>query len=150
MFTVGSIIKFTPFYFKNGNTAKTKYMLIVANNNDKVIVNVLTTSQDNVPNDWKSDSNCNYDDSRGLHYYLFKKNEIITECEFCFNLDTYILAEHIEINKISYYDGIYNYEKDVVVLGTLKQDILNNFIECLIKNQTITRKFRKALTLSES
>ena len=49
MFQEGSIIYFTPFYFKNGNTAKPKYFVVLKNQDDQNLLASLPTRKDNIP-----------------------------------------------------------------------------------------------------
>lgn len=50
MFEEGNIIYFDPFYFKNGNTAKSKYFIVLKNVKDSnTILASLPTRRDSIP-----------------------------------------------------------------------------------------------------
>jgi hypothetical protein len=49
VFTEGSILFFDPFYFRNGNTAKAKFFIVLRVLDDKVVLATLPSSQDYVP-----------------------------------------------------------------------------------------------------
>ena len=49
MFQEGHIIYFDPFYFKNGNTAKSKYFLILKCEENRNIIASLPTRKDSIP-----------------------------------------------------------------------------------------------------
>ena len=49
MFETGTIIYFAPFYFKNGNTAKPKYFVVLKNIENKSVIASLPTRKDSIP-----------------------------------------------------------------------------------------------------
>ena len=49
MLEEGNIIRFNPFYFKNGNTAKPKYFLVVKKTGNDTIIASLPTRKDTIP-----------------------------------------------------------------------------------------------------
>lgn len=49
MYLKSNIIYFNPFYFKNGNTSKDKYFVVLNNDNDKIILASLPTRKDHIP-----------------------------------------------------------------------------------------------------
>jgi hypothetical protein len=53
VFEEGNIIYFDPFYFKNGNTAKPKYFVVLKNFNKNSILASLPTRKDTIPNIYK-------------------------------------------------------------------------------------------------
>lgn len=49
MLSEGNIIYFSPFYFKNGNTSKNKYFLVLKYIENDIVIASLPTRKDSVP-----------------------------------------------------------------------------------------------------
>lgn len=58
MFSERDIIYFDPFYFKNGNTAKPKYFVVLKNIDNKKLIASLPTRTASIPRDMYVEDGC--------------------------------------------------------------------------------------------
>ena len=101
MFLPRQIIYFNSFQFKNGNTSKTKYFIVLANSNDDIIIASLPTRTNTVPSFVTVDHGCINIDERCYNSYLFKKDQVIGENGFSFDMSTFIYGDQVEDYKCS-------------------------------------------------
>jgi hypothetical protein len=96
MFKEGSIIYFDPFYFKNGNTAKPKYFVVLKNQADFTILAALPTRTDSVPKNEEIANGCIELPLINLNCFVFSNDIIITDCGKTFDFKTHIYGHQIE------------------------------------------------------
>ncbi|GHT44118.1 hypothetical protein AGMMS49965_19190 [Bacteroidia bacterium] len=147
MYTAGSILYFTPFFFKNGNQPKNKYFIVLESYSDDLIVASLPTSQDHVPNHLAKKHGCIEDAKSNFNCYYFEKEKKISKNnEFGFPLDTYIYGEQVDVMNKSLLNSQYQTEnKDYVKLCNLSINEFNSIIECLANSSSVKRKIKKLL-----
>jgi len=117
MFKEGTIIYFDPFYFKNGNTAKPKYFVVLKNQADQNILASLPTRTYSIPQKEEIDNGCIELPSINLNRFVISDDIEVTECGKTFDFKTHIYGHQID-----------DYE-----------------IKCLKNSKSVKRKYRKIL-----
>ncbi|GAP72210.1 hypothetical protein [Candidatus Symbiothrix dinenymphae] len=149
MYTAGSILYFTPFFFKNGNTPKNKYFIVLGGSGDDLIVASLPTSKDHTPNYLPKKHGCIEDATSNFNCYYFEKGVVISECNtFAFPLDTYIYGEQVDVMSKSLLSSRYQIEnKDYIKLSNLSAKEFDLIRACLINSASVKRKIKRYLTM---
>ncbi|MDL2222107.1 hypothetical protein LJC35_06100, partial [Parabacteroides sp. OttesenSCG-928-N08] len=121
MYSPGQILYFTPYYFPNGNPSKNKYFVVLAYDNQSLIVGSLPTSKDHIPPSLPKEHGCIHNETMQIGCYFFESNRIISECgTFSFPLDTYLYAEQVDLFDLNKLNEIYQTEDvDYQILGKL-------------------------------
>lgn len=146
MFASGKIIYFDPFYFKNGNTAKPKYLIILKLVNNQTIVASLPTRGNHAPQLINKIHGCINVDDRCFNCYAIEKGRIICTNGFAFQLPTFIYGNEIEDYELSIFEEIYlKDERCCKEVGLLLDTEFNALIECVLNSSTTKRKIKKLL-----
>ncbi|PWH84750.1 hypothetical protein [Brumimicrobium oceani] len=146
MFKEGIIIYFDPFYFKNGNTAKPKYFVVLKNQNEQNILASLPTRKDSIPQKEEIDNGCIELPSINLNCFVISNKIEITKCGKTFDFKTHIYGHQIESYKTAFLKEIYPIENaDYEIWGEMKKEIFTSLIECLKNSKSVKRKYRKML-----
>lgn len=146
MFSPGQIIYFNEFFFKNGNTSKPKYFIVLKNINQEIIIASLPTRTNlaaslvNVPH------GCVNFDERCFNCYVFEANKPIGKNNFSFPMTTYLYGDEVEDYQVELIEDVYKIEGiDYEIMDTLKTEEYNNIIDCLLKSGSVKRKIKKYL-----
>lgn len=146
MFKEGTIIYFDPFYFKNGNTAKPKYFVVLKNQADQNILASLPTRTDSIPQKEEIDNGCIELPSINLNCFVISDDIEVTECGKTFDFKTHIYGHQIDVYEIEFLKEIYPLENtDYEIWGEMKNEIFLSLIECLKNSKSVKRKYRKIL-----
>ena len=146
MFKEGTIIYFDPFYFKNGNTAKPKYFVVLKNQADQNILASLPTRTDSIPQKEEIDNGCIELPSINLNCFVISDDIEVTECCKTFDFKTHIYGHQIDVYEIEFLKEIYPLENtDYEIWGEMKNEIFLSLIECLKNSKSVKRKYRKIL-----
>lgn len=146
MFIEGTIIYFDPFYFKNGNTAKPKYFVILKNKDGQNIIASLPTRTDNIPKKDEIESGCIELPEINFNCYVISKTQVVTDCGKTFDFKTHIYGHQLDDYTIEYLKEIYpNENSDYQIWGKMKDEIFNSLIDCLKKSKSVKRKYKKIL-----
>ena len=146
MFEEGQIIYFDPFYFKNGNTAKPKYFVVLKINDGDSILASLPTRRDNIPAANEIDMGCVELPDIILNCFVLRANTPITECNKTFTFQTHIYGHQLDEYSIQSMLEIYPIEdSDYSIWGKLKQNIYDELIQCLANSKSVKRKYKKLL-----
>ena len=144
MYSQGVIFYFTPFYFKDGNPCKPKYLIVLVNNNGENIVVSLPTRKDSLPSQISLNHGCINDNSISVNCYHFKKEEKICDNGFSFPIDTFIYGYSVDLWEITLLDEIYKTEGiDYEIMGTLTESEYQSIIKCFANSTSVKGKFRK-------
>lgn len=147
MFEEGTIIYFDPFYFKNGNTAKPKYFIVLKayNNNSNIIASLPTRSR-TIPAYLNIDFGCLNDSEINLDCFIIKSNTEITECHKSFPFTTYIYGHQIDDYSIDILKENYQNEGiDYIIFGKMKIVLFDKLIACLKNSNSIKNKYKRIL-----
>lgn len=78
MFENGNIIYSDPFYFKNGNSAKPKYFVVIKNIQNSSVLASLPTRTDNIPEKTEIGSDCIELPNINFNCYVISKEIEVT------------------------------------------------------------------------
>jgi hypothetical protein len=144
VFQPGQVIYFNEFYFKNGNTAKPKYLIILGRFNDKVIVASLPTSKNNAPSLINTSHGCINIDDRLFNCYAFQPGCVICENGFSFALPTFIYGNQVEDYDIETLEAVYKIQGvDYEEMGVLKQSEYRAILDCIINSAATKRGIKR-------
>ncbi len=146
MLIEGNIIYFDPFYFKNGNTAKPKYFVVLKIIDTKSILASLPTRKNLIPfsNDLKE--GCIELPEINLNCFVFKENIPITTCEKSFQFNTFIYGHQLDDYEIDLLNENHPNEGiDYEVWGKMKNEIFIELINCLKNSKSIKHKYKRKL-----
>lgn len=143
MFTVGKILYFKPFVFKNGAQPKNKYFIVLKNTDSETILASLPTSGDHVPVIHLKDEGCIEVKSSQISCFVISPNIPVTKCGKCLELPTFIYASQLDTYNVDELKSRYPIEKvDYEVYGEMNQRIFNSLILCLKNANTLKRKYK--------
>lgn len=146
MFDERTIIYFDPFYFKNGNTPKPKYFLVLKNQDNKNILASLPTRKDSIPKKEEIDHGCIELPFINLNCYVISNDIKVTDCGKCFDFKTHIYGHQIEDYDVMFLEEVYPLENtDYEIWGKMKNELFLLLIECLKNSKSVKRKYRKIL-----
>jgi len=146
MFEEGTIIYFDPFYFKNGNSAKPKYFVVLKNQDEQNILASLPTRKDSIPQKEEIENGCIELPTINLNCFVISNNIEVTQCGKKFDFKTHIYGHQIDEYEIQFLQEIYPLENaDYEVWGKMKSKLFTSLIDCLRKSKSIKRKYRKIL-----
>lgn len=143
----GQIIYFTPFYFKNGNTAKNKYFIVLKNYRGKTILASLPTRRDNIPTKDTPDHGCVELPEINLNCFVFSPEIEITTNHKHFDFPTHIYGHQLDTFSLDILDETYNIETvDYEVWGVMKPKLFKSLVDCLKNSHTVKRKYKRLLS----
>ena len=146
MFTQGQIFYFTPFYFKNGNSSKNKFFIVLKNSETNVIVASLPTSVNNAPSLIDKLFGCINHEDRCFNCYSFEPNKIITDNGFAFSKPTFLYGNEVDIYQIDMLESVYQIENiDYEIIGMLTPQAYQEIYSCLKNSNSIKRGIKKLL-----
>lgn len=146
MFEEGTIIYFDPFYFKNGNSAKPKYFLVLKNIFGENILASLPTRKDSIPQKDEIEDGCIELPDINLNCFVISDKIAVTECGKKFDFKTHIYGHQVDVYEIVYLEENYPFEgTDYEIWGKMKDSLFISLIDCLKNSKSIKRKFRKML-----
>jgi len=147
VFSEGQIIYFSPFYFKNGNTSKNKYFVVLKNIDDKIILASLPTRTNKIPSFINSAHGCINLDDRCFNCYLFEAGRPICDNGFCFDLHTFIYGSEVEDYELEILKSVYGIEGvDYEISGKLILKELTELRKCLMESASVKRKIKRLLS----
>lgn len=147
MFSEGQIVYFSPFYFKNGNTSKNKYFVVLRNLNDKTILASLPTRTNKLPSFITTTHGCINIDERCFNCYLFEAGKPICDNGFYFDLHTFIYGNEVEDYEVEILKSVYGIEGvDFEVVGKLLSNELSALIKCLMESTSVKRRIKRLLS----
>lgn len=149
MFAPGDIVYFSPFYFKNGNTAKNKYFVVLKNIDHKILLAILPTRRDSIPQQISVKCGCVEAPERRLNCFVLAPNIEVTLCGKSFDFTTYLYGSQIDEYDTNLMREIYPIQgKDYILWGKMKPNIFANIIDCFSKSSEVKHKYKRALSSS--
>ena len=135
-----------PFFFKNGNTSKNKYFIVLKNIDDKIIIASLPTRSNKSPALINAAHGCINHDDRLFNCYIFESNRVIADNGFCFDMNTYVYGNEVEDYETAILSSIYAIEGvDYEIVGRLREDEYNNLYNCILNSSSTKRKIKRLL-----
>ena len=146
MFSPGQIIYFNEFHFKNGNTPKAKYFIVLANVNEEILVASLPTRTNLAASLIDKPHGCVNIDDRCFNCYVLEKDRVVGKNGFSFPLPTYVYGDQVEDYQIELMQDIYKIKGiDYDILDTLTDAELTSLVNCIKNSSTVKRKIKKLL-----
>lgn len=145
MFNPGEILYFDPFYFKNGNTAKRKYFIVLGVFEGKLVIASLPTRTNRVPRHIQVEPGCLNDIEGCFNCYHFAAGQIICENGFSFPIDTFLYGDEVEDYDLVILSDNYVPDVDFQIEGKLVDKEFQNLIDCLKASTSLKRKIRRYL-----
>lgn len=146
MYSEGNIIYFNPFYFKNGNTSKEKYFVVLKTTEGEAILASLPTRKDSIPDKDVVENGCIELPDINMNCFVISPNIEVTECGKHFDFKTHLYGHEIDSYETKLMLEIYQIEgTDYVIWGKMKNDIFSSLIDCFRNSQSVKRKFRRFL-----
>lgn len=148
MFAEGDILYFSPFYFKNGNTPKNKYLVVLKNIGSVSIFAILPTSKDSIPNNLTNDKSYGCIECKDINFncFVFTPKIEVTECGKRFEFQTHLYGYQIDDYNID--DMIKRYPivgKDFYIWGKMKPRLFSELKDCFRNSASVKRKYKKIL-----
>lgn len=126
-----NIILFDPFYFKNGNTPKPKYFVVLKKLINVSIIASLPTRKNSIPYKENIEGGCLELPDINLNCFIIPQNIEVTEGGKYFEFKTYLYGHQIEDYEISWLNVRYqNNGIDFEIWGRMKIEIFNELIQC--------------------
>ena len=146
MFSPGQIIYFNVFFFKNGNTPKAKYFIVLAYINEEIIVASLPTRTNLAASLIDKPHGCVNIDDRCFNCYVFEQDKVVGQNGFCFPLPTYVYGDQVEDYQVGLMQDIYKIEGiDYEILDTLTESEFTSLVDCIKNSTTVKRKIKRYL-----
>lgn len=147
MFKEGNIIYFDPFYFKNGNTAKPKYFVILKSYENHNLIASLPTRKDTIPKENVIENGCVEIPEINLNCFVISSTIEVTTCGKKFDFNTYLYGHQIDDYNIPLLTELYPNEGiDFIIWGKMKDNIFNNLLDCFKVSKTVKRKYKNILS----
>jgi hypothetical protein len=145
VYSPGKIIYFDPFYFKNGNTSKPKYFIVLKVIDSSIVLASLPTSKNHLPNTVKITHGCLEVKSGCINCYIFGANKIITKCGWAFELDTFMHGTQLDHYEVEMLESVYNSANDYIEVGELLDEEYRAILSCLISSDFVKNKYIRML-----
>jgi hypothetical protein len=145
VFLPGQILYFNSFQFKNGDTPKPKYFIVLARVKEAVIVASLPTRTNLVPSFVKTDHGCINIDERCYNSYLFEKHRVVGEKGFAFDMPTFIYGDQVEDYEQALFESNYMEGIDYVILDILVKKEFDAIIHCFRNSNSVRFKIKKMI-----
>ena len=121
MYQEGRLLKFSPFKFKNGNTPKPKFYVVLKHIGDGVMMASLPTSKDHIPADDVIPECCIDIPERQVNAFAFSPSTPVT-ATFRFPLPTFVYGEGVDEYEQSYLDAM---DAEVEDLGQIDSSLFS-------------------------
>jgi len=146
MFTEGEIIYFDPFYFKNGNTAKEKYCLILKTVGSKSIVASLPTRTDSIPVAHENETGCVELPEANLNCFVIAAGNPVTKDGDSFPFKTLLYGHEVEAYDLELMQEVYVIEgTDYVRWGQMLPKMFSEILDCFKNSKSVKRGVKKLL-----
>ncbi len=147
MFVERQVLYFRPFYFKNGDAPKNKFLVILKNIDGISIVASLPTKVNNAQTLINIPHGCVNIEERQLSCYIFEAGRPVCENGYAFKLPTHMYGDQIndyELKALTKGNTIKEgVEYDVV--GLLTQSEFNDIYKCLSENNSTKNRIKRLL-----
>jgi len=146
VFEAGNIIYFDPFFFKNGNTAKAKYFVILKTLENSSLIASLPTRKDSTPRNNSIDIGCIEIPELNFNCFVVPNSTVVTTCGKIFDFTTYLYGYQIDDYDINLLLEIYpNEGSDYSIWGKMKDDLFGQLIDCFKNSKAVKRNYKNLL-----
>ena len=141
MFEPGTLIYFTPFYFKNNAVPLNKFFVILHWDSNNGIIANLPTSQDHIPQFCTQESGCIELPGANFNCYCIQSKEVITDNGFSFDLKTILYGTSIDNYDKDHFNQYPFEEVDYSVKGKIKDELFKDILNCFINSKCVKKKY---------
>jgi len=146
MYSPGTILYITPYYFTNGTPPKPKYFITLYNDGKKLIAAALPTSQDYYPAHLPGNHGCTNSPEDDFNAYCFIPGTSITTDGWSFPLRTFVYGMWVDTFDIEELQNTYLVENvDYEIIGRLTAAEFSSLVACLIQARTIKNRVLRLL-----
>ena len=150
MYKEGQLLRFDPFIFKNGAKPKPKYFLVLAIQDESLLLVSLPTSKDHVPATLEHLSGCINDEAGCFNAYVFDAGVPVAVNNageaFSFPKRTYVYGEQLDTYVVSSIDAMASLpEVTVEDKGILLAHLLIDLKNCLKNSSRVKRGYKRLL-----
>ncbi len=143
MFEIGTLLYFTQFFFKNGNTPKPKFFVVLGIVDSEVVLASLPTSHDHIPNKYSALSGCINDDLQRFNVFKFSAYNSVTDTGFAFAKDTFIYGEQLDTYPIAELLAWQaSAQTDILNKGKLNAELFDALRKCLQNSTKVKRRYK--------
>lgn len=142
MFEVGNLFYFKEYIFKNGNTPKNKFFLVLKALENGFIAAILPTKVESLPSNIEKNHGCISFPEKCICCYHIPKDIVVSNSGFSFQLDTFLYAQHVFDETESNLFSTYPIE-DIEFKGKILDIEFKKIIQCFSNSNQLPRKFRK-------
>lgn len=145
MFETSTLLRFDPFIFPDGGQPKSKYFIVIKNDESGVLLASLPTSKDHVPSDIPFEVGCLEIPERNVNVFVFGEGQQVTS-SFCFPRRTFIYGAALKVYPVAEFER-QSLEGETVItdLGKLEASLFATLIECLKNSDAVRGKFKKMM-----
>jgi hypothetical protein len=146
MYSPGSIIYFSPFYFPDGGEQKNKYFIVLQTSGENALIASLPTSIDHIPRNIEKRHGCIDHPEINFNCYYFKAGRPITTEGWGFPIDTYVYGPQVKTYDKKSFTEIYAVEGvDFEMMGRLTKSEFSALSGCIRNSVSVARKIRRLL-----
>lgn len=147
MHEAGTILYFTPFYFKDPSPSKPKYFIVlkVLDNGEVALVS-LPSSQRYLPSFAPAVHGCIEIPAACITCYVFEANRPVTNAGWGFPLDSFLYGQYLDTYETKILQEMYPTEGvDYDIVGTLTRQELDAIIRCFANSASVKRRIKRIL-----
>jgi hypothetical protein len=146
MYTPGSIIYFSPFYFSDGGEQKNKYFIVLHTAGENTLIASLPTSIDHIPRSIEKKHGCIDYPEINFNCYYFQAGKAVTKEGWGFPIDTYVYGPQVKTYDKQVFTEIYAVEGvDYEIIGRLIRREFDALTGCIRNSVSVARKIRRLL-----
>lgn len=145
MLCAGNLLFITPYVFKNGNTPAPKFFIVLANDNNGLVLASLPTSKDYIPGHLTKKHGCIDSPKDNFNCYYFPEDREVCDNGFKFKIETFVYGALADIIDEKLFNTQYPQYKGVTLKGKLKKEEYAALIRCLKSSPSVTRKVKRLL-----
>lgn len=146
MYTPGSIIYFSPFYFPEGGRQKNKYFIVLHTDGEDTLIASLPTGIDHIPRTIEKKHGCIDHPEINFNCYYFEAGKPITTEGWGFPIDAYVYGPQVKTYEKRSFTEVYDVEGiDFEIMGQLTKSEFNALLGCIRNSVSVARKIRRLL-----
>lgn len=146
MLNPSKILYISDYDFGDEHPLRNKFIVVVHNIDQKVVLVSLTTSQCHIPEDLIKEG-CIQEADRMIHSFYFPKDKVIAENGFCFEKDTFIDINRHQVfeREIEHLNAKYIETGKTEEKCTLLPEFYLELLYCIYKSKFIPKKTKLSI-----
>jgi hypothetical protein len=146
MLNPSKVLYIPDFDFGEDHLLRNKYVIILHNTDNKLILLSLTTSKCHIPDEILQEGCIRYED-RMIHSFFFPKDKILSSCGFFFPSDTFIDINRFQVfeKEIDYINAKYIDKGNIVEKCKLLDEHFFELLYCIYRSKFLPKKTKASL-----